>query len=102
MSQLFCLTEKQMARLRPAFPIGRDRPRGDDRQVVVGIIFIRRNGLRWCDTPRKYGPPKPLYSRRKGQGTIGASARMMDRLRPDSLVGTYAYANPTVAPLAAR
>lgn len=54
-----------MHRLRPYFPKSRGRARVDDRRVLSGIIFIDRNGLRWCDAPAAYGPPKTLYSRWK-------------------------------------
>jgi len=49
MSNLYWLTETQMVRLRPYFPKSRGRARVDDRRVLSGIIFINRNGLRWCD-----------------------------------------------------
>ena len=52
-----------MQRLRPYFPKSRGRARVDDRRVLSGIIFINRNGLRWCDAPAEYGPPKTLYNR---------------------------------------
>lgn len=51
-----------MHRLRPYFPKSRGRARVDDRRVLSGIIFIDRNGLRWCDAPAAYGPPKTLYN----------------------------------------
>lgn len=63
MSNLFWLTEAQMARLQPFFPKSHGKPRVDDRRVLSGIIFINRNGLRWRDAPKAYGPPKTLYRR---------------------------------------
>ena len=60
MSDLFWLTDEQMARLQPFFPKSHGRPRVDDRRVLSGIIFINRNGLRWRDAPREYGPPDQL------------------------------------------
>ena len=60
MSNLFWLSEAQMARLEPFFPKSHGKPRVDDRRVLSGIIFINRNGLRWCDAPQEYGPPKTL------------------------------------------
>lgn len=27
-------------------------PRVDDRRVLSDMIFVNRNGLRWCDAPR--------------------------------------------------
>ena len=77
MSNLFWLTGVQMARLRPFFPKSHGRPRVDDWRVLSGIIFINRNGLRWCDgegmnatgsreCPNgEYGPARTLYNRWK-------------------------------------
>jgi transposase len=54
MSNLYWLSEAQMARLRPYFPKSHGVPRVDDRRVLSGIIFINRNGVhdvsgRWPD-----------------------------------------------------
>ena len=38
------------------------KPRGDDRRVLSGIIFVNRNGLRWRDAPSEYGPRNTLYN----------------------------------------
>ena len=48
----------QMARPRPFFPRRHGKPPVDERRVLSGIIFINRNGLRWCDAPKEYGPPQ--------------------------------------------
>ena len=77
MSNLYWLTEAQMQRLRPYFPKSRGRARVDDRRVLSGIIFINRNGLRWCDAPVEYGPPKTLYNRWKRWSDMGVFARIM-------------------------
>ncbi len=53
MSNLFWLTDAQMARLRPFFPKSHGVRRVDDRRVLSGIIFINRNGLRWRDAPKE-------------------------------------------------
>jgi len=58
MSDLFWLSDAQMARLEPCFPKSHGKPRVDDRRVLSGIIFINRNGLRWRDAPAEYGPHK--------------------------------------------
>src|SRR3546814_3446705 len=65
MSDLYWLTDEQMARLQPYFPKSHGRARVDDRRVLSGIIFVNRNGLRWRDAPREYGPAKTLYNRWK-------------------------------------
>ena len=77
MSDLFWLTDAQMARLAPFFPKSHGKPRVDDRRVLSGIIFINRNGLRWRDAPSVYGPHKTLYSRWKRWSEKGIFARMM-------------------------
>ena len=69
-----------MERLRPFFPKSHGRPRVDDRRVLSGIIFINRNGLRWRDAPRAYGPPKTLYNRWVRWSRMGVFARIMAEL----------------------
>ncbi len=77
MSDLFWLTAAQMARLPPFFPKSLGKPRVDDRRVLIGIIFINRNGLGWRDAPKECGPHKTLYSRWKRWSEKGIFARMM-------------------------
>ena len=84
MSNLFWLTEAQMDRLRPFFPKSHGRPRVDDRRVLSGIIFINRNGLRWCDAPSVYGPPKTLSNRWKRWCDMGVFARIMEGLASEA------------------
>ena len=63
MPKLPLLTEAQMRRLRPFFPVSRGLRRVDDRRVISGIIYVIRFGLRWKDAPSGYGPPKTLSNR---------------------------------------
>ncbi len=77
MSDLFWLTDTQMARLAPCFPKPHGKPRVDDRRGLSGVIFINRNGLRWRDAPAEYGPHKTLYSRWKRWSEKGVFARML-------------------------
>jgi transposase len=79
-SDLYWLTDEQMARLEPYFPKSHGRPRVDDRRVLSGIIFVNRNGLRWRDAPKDYGPHKTLYNRWKRWGAAGVFTRMMEGL----------------------
>jgi transposase len=81
MGNLFWLMVRRMARLRPFFPRSHGKPRVDDRRMLSGIIFINRNGLRWRDTPREYGPPTTLYSRWKRWDRAGAAPLVRARLR---------------------
>ncbi len=63
MSDLIWLSEAQMRRIEPYFPLSHGVPRVDDRRIVSGIIFVIRNGLRWRDAPKAYGPHKTIYNR---------------------------------------
>lgn len=62
MSNLFWLTDAQMKRLKPFLPKSHGKPRVNNRRVMSGMIFINRNGLRWCDASREYGPAKTFYN----------------------------------------
>ncbi len=37
--------------------------RVDDRRIVSAIVFVIKNGLRWRDAPRDYGPHKTIDNR---------------------------------------
>ncbi len=63
MSDPVWLSEAQMRRIEPHFPLSLGVPRVDDRRIVSGIIFVIRNGLRWRDAPKEYGPHKTIYNR---------------------------------------
>lgn len=106
MSNLFWLTDTQMARLARYFPKSHGKPRVDDRRVLSGIIFINRNGLRWCDAPAEYGPHKTLYNRWKRWSEMGVFARMMEGLAAESaeqstvmIDATYLKAHRTASSL---
>jgi transposase len=109
MSNLFWLTDEQLERLKPFFPKSHGKPRVDDRRVLSGIIFINRNGLRWCDAPKEYGPPKTLYNRWKRWGDMGVFARMMEGLASEvdeqktvMIDATYLKAHRTASSLRAK
>ncbi len=95
MSNLYWLTDAQMARLKPFFPKSHGKPRVDDRRVLSGIIFINRNGLRWRDAPREYGPAKTLYNRWKRWSDRGVFARMMHGLAAEAAVPTTVMIDAT-------
>ena len=110
MSNLFWLNEAQMDRLRPLFSKSHGRPRVDDRRVLSGIIFIIRNGLRWCDAPAAYGPHKTLYNRFVRWSEKGIFARIFEELaRPSApaqevlmIDATHLKAHRTASSLAKR
>ena len=106
MSDLYWLTDEQMARLQPYFPKSHGRPRVDDRRVLSGIIFVNRNGSRWCDAPKDYGPHKTLYNRWKRWGEMGVFLRMMEGLAAEGadpktvmIDATYLKAHRTASSL---
>ena len=63
MSELFMLTDAHMRRIEAWFPLSHGVPRVDDRRVISGIVFVIKNGLRWRDAPKEYGPHKTIYNR---------------------------------------
>jgi transposase len=63
MKHLFWLTDSQIKRIKIYFPPSHGIKRTDDKIVLSGIIHVLRNGLRWCDAPKAYGPYKTLYNR---------------------------------------
>jgi transposase len=106
MSNLYWLSEAQMERLRPYFPKARGRARVYGRRVLSGIIFINRNGLRWCDAPAEYGPPMTLYNRWKRRNDMGVFARLLMGLAEQapnnktiSIDATYLKAQRTASSL---
>lgn len=60
MSNLFWLTDEQMARLRPFVPKSHGRSRVHGWRVLISIIFININGVRCCYASKEYGLPKTL------------------------------------------
>jgi len=108
LSDLYWLTNEQMARLEPYFPKSHGKPRVDDRRVLSGIIFVNRNGLRWRDAPKDYGPHKTLYNRWKRWGAMGVFGRMMEGLAAGAdrktvmIDATYLKAHRTASSLAVK
>jgi hypothetical protein len=101
---LFLLSERQMARIAPHFPLAHGVPRVDDRRVVSGIVYVIRNGLQWKDAPAAYGPHKTLcncfirWSRMRSRTTVSSSTS--STVSPASDRG--ASANPTVSASSSR
>ena len=75
-SRLFDVPQ-QAAGPPPGRALRSNVPRGNDRRVLSGIIFINRNGLRWRDAPVEYGPHKTLYNRWKRWSDKGIFAQIM-------------------------
>jgi putative transposase len=80
MSDLMLLSEAQMRRITPYFPLSHGIPRVDDRRIISGIIFVLRNGLRWRDAPKEYGPHKTIYNRFIRWSRLGVFSRILAEL----------------------
>jgi putative transposase len=80
MTEMMLLSEAQMARISPFFPLSHGVPRVDDRRVIRGIIFVVRNSLRWRDVPPSYGPHKTIYNRFIRWSELGAFGRIFVEL----------------------
>ena len=106
MVDLFLLTETQMRRIKPYFPLPHGVARVDDRRVISGIVFVIRNGLRWRDAPREYGPHKTIYNRFVRWSRLGVFNKIFAELarkggRPSRLMidATHLKAHRTAASL---
>jgi transposase len=80
-----------MRRIEPHFPLPHGVPRVDDRRVIIGIIFVIRNSLRWRDTSTDYGPHKAIYNRFIRWSRLGVFNRTFAALaakggKPDRLM----------------
>jgi transposase len=100
MSDLFLLSKAQMRRIEPYFPLSHGIPRVDDRRVVSGIIFVIRNGLRWRDAPKDYGPHKTIYNRFIRWSRLGVFNRIFAALADQVMIdATHLKAHRTAASL---
>jgi putative transposase len=106
MSDLLMLSDAQMRRIEPYFPLSHGIPRVDDQRVLSGILFVIRNGLRWRDVPREYGPHKTIYNRFIRWSRLGVFNRIFAALSaqggvPEQLMidATHLKAHRTAASL---
>ncbi|WP_244546507.1 IS5 family transposase [Bosea sp. OK403] len=104
MSDLFWLSTAQMRRIERYFPLSHGVARVDDRRVISGIIFVIRNGLRWRDAPKDYGPHKTIYNRFIRWSRLGVFNKIFAALaatggKPDQLMidATHLKAHRTAA-----
>src|SRR5450759_2810528 len=106
MTALFWLSTRQMRRTTPQLPLSHGVARVDDRRVISGIIFVIRNGLRWRDAPRDYGPHKTIYNRFVRWSRLGVFNKIFAELarragKPDQLMidATHLKAHRTAVSL---
>ena len=77
---IWLIEEGKFERLKPYFPKSRGKPRVNDQLVISGIAYVLRNGLRWKDAPREYGPSKTLYNRFVRWSRMGIFAKILQKL----------------------
>ena len=106
MAGLFLLSEAQMGRIAPHFPLAHGVPRMDDRRVVSGIVYVIKHGLQWKAAPAGYGPPKTLYNRFLRWSRLGVFNRIFAALagqgpKPERIMidATHLKAHRTAASL---
>lgn len=80
MSDLFLLSEAQMRRIEPFFPLSHGVARVDDRRIISGIIYVIKHGLMWRDAPKAYGPHKTIYNRFVRWSRLGVFNRIFAEL----------------------
>ena len=109
MSDLIWLSDAQMQRIQPYFPLSHGIARVDDRRVLSGIIFVIRNGLRWRDVPKDYGPHKTIYNRFIRWSRLGVFNKILAELAakagaPEQVMidATHLKAHRTAASLLKR
>ena len=83
MKDVFWLTQTQLDRIAPHFPLSHGIPRVDDLRVISGIIHVIKRGLQWRDAPSDYGPHKTLYNRFVRWSRMG----VFDRIFADLAAG---------------
>lgn len=104
MDELLLLSEAQVRRIEPYFPLSHGIPRVDDRRILSGILFVIRNGLRWRDAPSGYGPHKTIYNRFIRWSRLGVFNRIFAELAKDGegvlmIDATHLKAHRTAASL---
>ena len=106
MSALLMLSPEQFEKIRRYFPYPHGVKRVDDLRVISGIIYVIKNGLRWCDAPAGYGPHKTLYNRFVRWSRLGVFNKIFAALvkadgPPDQLMidATHIKAHRTAASL---
>ncbi len=62
MSDIFLLSENQIARISPYFPLSHGVARVGDMCVISGIVYVIKHGLQWKDASKDYGAHKILYN----------------------------------------
>ena len=62
-SDVFLLSESQMRRIEPFFPLVHGVPRVDDRLFVEAVLYRYHAGIPWRDLPARFGDWKNVHRR---------------------------------------
>ena len=95
MSDVYCLIDEQMARLRAALSEEPRQPRVDNRRLLSGIVFVNRSGMHGCDSLKEYAPHKTLYNRWERWGEREVFLRMTGGLAAASATPKTIMINTT-------
>ena len=93
MSDLYCLTDEQMARLAPYFPKSHGKPRVDDKRVLSGsgcwptaAMTLTGSEMRWSKRASNHA----LRAANPAPSHPTASQRLRRRLRNLTATGVFA------------
>ena len=81
MSNLFWLTDEQLASIQGAIPMNRRGVKPcRNREVISGIVHVLKVGCRWQDCPPEYGPHTTVYNRFNRWSKAGIWADILEKL----------------------
>ena len=86
----FLLSEAQMRRIEPYFPLFHGIPRVDDRRIISGIVYVIKHGLMWRDAPKGMGRKMD----RGGAGPFAGHGRCPPGLAIPAAFGMACKARP--------
>ncbi|QYN18998.1 transposase [Amycolatopsis sp. DSM 110486] len=77
------MTDEHWQAIEPLLPTSgaKGRPRGDDCQVINGMLFEAKTSVAWRDLPERYGPWKAVYNRFWRWSRSGTLARLVARVQ---------------------
>lgn len=82
MSDLIWLSEVQMRRIEPYFPLSHGVPRVDDRRIIRGIVFVLKNGCVGAMRRPSTDRPRQFIIGSSGGAAWACSTRSSRPFRP--------------------
>lgn len=77
------LTLGALGALQSFFPTSLGKLRIDNQKMLIGVIFLHRNGLRWYDASKNFTQRKTTCNCWKRWNDVGVYARIMTGLVAD-------------------